>query len=90
MKIFVLFLILLLPVSAKTQMSELEYYKKLDSLSTKFIYYKIQNDSLNTIIIDKYNTLQKERQKEVKRTKTKNFILGIAFTVTIIIITFIQ
>lgn len=90
MKVFAILLLLLLPVTGKSQMSELEYYKRLDSLSTKFIYYEIKKDSLDHVIINKFDTLQKERQKEIKRAKTKNIILGIAFTVAIIVISFIQ
>jgi hypothetical protein len=47
-------------------------------------------DSISYIFLDKFNVMEEKRKKDIKRLKTKNFILILSLATSIMIISFIQ
>lgn len=90
MKLILLLLVFFIPFKSTSQMTELEFYKKMDSLNKEMIYYQFKNDSLKNIMIDRLEKNDEKKTKEIKRNRVKNFILGISLTMAIIIISVIQ
>lgn len=89
-------IVLLVPVPALSQ-DTTAYHRNVDSLRNEFIFYQMKKDSINNVLIEKLisNNNIKDRQiknknKQIKRGKFKNFLLGVSLTITIIVISIIQ
>lgn len=90
MKFLLILFLFLIPFNVYPQISELEYYKKMDSLNKEMIYYQFKNDSLKNNLIANLENQNKIKTKQIKRNKFKNLILGLSLTIAIIVISIIQ
>ncbi len=47
-------------------------------------------DSLSYVFFDKFNIIEEKRKRDIKKLKTKNFILVLSLAASIVVISFIQ
>lgn len=88
--ILLLFLFLSIPFFSNSQISELNFYKKMDSLNKEMIYYQFKNDSLKNITIDNLEKNSEEKDKQLRHNRIKTLILSVGLVISIIVISFIQ